>query len=67
MLPSGPDSTPRFVGRPYRFLTEPRGISKGKPHLVLALHRGGHVSAAIHQLTGVPKKTIDRYIARART
>src|SRR5207247_10096763 len=32
---------PRFIGRPYRYLTEPRRIAKGRPHLVLALHQEG--------------------------
>jgi hypothetical protein len=59
----GKPDAPRFVGRPYRFLTEPSNISKGKAHLVLALHRTGHKADAIHELIGMPKKTIDRYIA----
>ena len=59
----GKADAPKFVGLPYRFLTEPRSISKGRPHLVLALHRAGHTPEAIRDLTGVPRKTIDRYIA----
>jgi hypothetical protein len=59
----GKPDAPRFVGRPYRFLTEPANISKGKPHLVLALHRAGRTAEEIHQLIGMPRKTIDRYIA----
>ena len=54
---------PRFVARPYRFLTEPQAISKGKPHLVLSLYRLGQTPEAIHQITGCAKKTIERYIA----
>ena len=38
-------------------------ISKGKPHLVLALHRAGQTPDAIRETIGMPKKTIDRYIA----
>lgn len=53
----------RFVGRAYRFLTEPQAISKGRPHLILALYRAGHDTDAIAAITGVAKKTIDRYIA----
>lgn len=56
-----PEAT-QFVARPYRFLTEPRAISKGKPHLVLTLYRLGETPEAIHQITGCPKKTIERYI-----
>ncbi len=58
----GKADSPKFVARPYRYLTEPGGISKGKPHLVLALHRKGKTPEAIAQLTGCPKKTVERYI-----
>jgi hypothetical protein len=58
----GKPDAPRFVARPYRFLTEPRGISKGKVHLVLALHRRGETAESIAQLTGCPKKTVERYV-----
>ena len=58
----GRPDAPKFVGRPYRFLTEPKAISKGKPHLVLALHRRGETPEAIAQLTGCPKKTVERYV-----
>ncbi len=53
---------PRFVGRAYRFLTEPATIAKGRVHLVLALHRAGHTPDAIHTTTRVPRKAIARYI-----
>lgn len=59
----GKADAPRFVARPYRFLTEPANISKGKPHLVLALHRAGHTAEEIRDIIGMPKKAIDRYIA----
>ncbi|MBY0460250.1 MAG: hypothetical protein K2V38_23285 [Gemmataceae bacterium] len=59
----GKPDAPKFVGRPYRYLTEPQEISKGRPHLILALHRTGHDAAAIQALTGVARKTIERYIA----
>jgi hypothetical protein len=52
----------RFVAQPYRFLTEPRAISKGKMHLVLTLHREGETLDAIHTATGCPKRTVERYI-----
>src|SRR5829696_6100195 len=55
----GKADAPRFVARPYRFLTEPAAISKGRPHLILALHRTGHSPDAIHKATGVAKKTIE--------
>jgi hypothetical protein len=53
---------PRFVMRPYRFLTEPRRISKGKAHMVLRLHFEGKDTDTIHQLTGCPRSTVERYI-----
>ena len=59
----GKPDAPRFVGRPYRFHTEPALVSKGKVHLVLALHRAGKTPEEIRAATGVPKKTVDRYLA----
>lgn len=59
----GKVDAPRFVARPYRFLTEPAAISKGRPHLILALHRAGKTPEEIRAITDVPRKTIDRYIA----
>ena len=58
----GKAAAPAFVGRAYRFLTEPRRIAKGRPHLILALHRTGYTADVIHNLTGVAKKTVERYI-----
>lgn len=52
----------RFIGLPYRFLTEPRAIAKGKPQLVLSLHRRGLSPEAIRAITGCPTKAIERYI-----
>ena len=52
----------RFLMRPYRFLTEPRTIRKGKRHMVLAMHaRGGDVET-IRRVTGCPAASIRRYI-----
>lgn len=59
----GKPDAPKFVARPYRFLTEPSGISKGKPHLVLALHRTGRKPEEIRDIIDMPLKTILRYIA----
>jgi hypothetical protein len=59
----GVPDAPKFVGRPYRFLTEPRAITKGKVHLALALHRSGETAEAIHATTGVPRKAVGRYVA----
>jgi hypothetical protein len=63
----GKPDAPRYVMRPYRYLTEPRQITKGKPQMVLALHQEGQDTAAIHAATGVPKKTIERYVTDFKT
>jgi hypothetical protein len=54
---------PRFIMRHYRYLSEPRRISKGKQHMVLALHAQGKSAAEIRELTGCTKGAIDRYVA----
>jgi hypothetical protein len=59
----GKPDAPKFVARPYRFLTDPKGISKGKPHLVLALHRQGRTPEQIRDVIDMPLKTIVRYVA----
>jgi hypothetical protein len=59
----GKPDAPKFVARPYRFLTEPEAISKGRPHLILALYRAGFNANSIFAATGVARKTIERYIA----
>jgi hypothetical protein len=61
-VPIAPEA-PAFIGRPYRWLTAPRSIAKGKPHLVLALHQAREGAATIRDLTGCPRNAIDRYIA----
>lgn len=63
----GSPKAARYVMRPYRYLTEPRRIAKGNVQMVLALHQSGAEPLVIHQVTGVPKKTIDRYIADFET
>jgi hypothetical protein len=54
---------PRFVLRPYRFLTEPKRIRKGKLLLVLALHAQGQSIQEIQQVTGCALGAIERYLA----
>jgi hypothetical protein len=48
--------------RRYRYLSEPRRISKGKLHMVLALHAQGQTLDQIHTRTGCPRQTIQRYV-----
>jgi 3-methyladenine DNA glycosylase Mpg len=42
----------RFIAAPYRFLTEPARIKKGRPHLVCSLHAKGKTPTEITQITG---------------
>jgi len=51
-----------FVLRPYRYLTEPKRIKKGKLNLILALHVQGMTAAEIQKITGSPAGTVARYI-----
>lgn len=53
----------RFVMRPYRYLTEPRRIKKGKLHLVLALYAQGIAIEEIQRLTNSSHRAVERYIA----
>jgi hypothetical protein len=54
---------PDYILRPYRALTQPRRIEKGRVQLILALHQAGESADAIAALTGAPKRTVARYIA----
>jgi 3-methyladenine DNA glycosylase Mpg len=53
----------KFLARPYRFLSEPKAIKKGKPNLVTALHRAGRSVPEIVALSGAPKARVVRYVA----
>jgi 3-methyladenine DNA glycosylase Mpg len=53
---------PRFIMRPYRYLSEPKRIAKGKAHLVLALHAQGMDQGEIVAVTGCPKGSVKRYV-----
>jgi hypothetical protein len=61
------DLPARFILRPYRYLTEPRRIGKGKLHMVLALHAQGASAVEIRERTGCPKSAIDRWIGEYET
>jgi hypothetical protein len=54
---------PDYIVRPYRALTQPRRIEKGRVQLIIALHQAGESADAIAGLTGAPKRTVARYIA----
>jgi len=46
------------LARPYRFLTEPRRVTKGRPELIAALLSAGHSPDDVRRLTGSPIKVI---------
>ncbi len=53
---------PQYIMKPYRALTRPRDIKKGRIHHVIALHKQGMATEDIHQRSKSPRKTIGRYI-----
>lgn len=54
---------PEYVGKRYRFLTEPRRIGPGRPQLVAALHADGWNAAEIRARTGIAAGVVGRYAA----
>jgi hypothetical protein len=52
-----PQAAP-FVMKPYRFLTQPKRIKKGKTLLILELHVEGRSDDEIREITGSPMKSI---------
>jgi hypothetical protein len=58
----GPSAMTRYLMRPYRYLSEPRRVSKGKPYVVLALYAQGVNPDDIPRLTGCPAKRVKRYL-----
>ncbi|OJT21418.1 hypothetical protein BO221_26720 [Archangium sp. Cb G35] len=54
----------RFLSRPYRFLTEPVRIKKGRLHVAVALHAQGHPVEEVARLTGSTVSQVRRYIAQ---
>ena len=53
----------RFLARPYRFLSEPARIKKGRLHAVIGLHRQGLAPAEIAARTGSSAAQVGKYIA----
>ena len=51
-----------FVMSPYRFLSEPKKIKKGKLLLILALNKAGLSPEQIREKVGSPIKSIERHI-----
>lgn len=54
----------RFVARPYRFLSEPARIKKGRAHTVIGLHRQGVAVAEIARRTGSSLTQVEKYVAQ---
>lgn len=54
---------PEYVGKRYRFLTDPRRIGPGRPQLVAALHADGRSAAEVRALTGIAAGVVGRYAA----
>jgi hypothetical protein len=54
---------PEYLTRPYRFLTEPGRIAKGKPQMVMGLHRLGRKPEEIRQVTNTPARSIATYVS----
>jgi hypothetical protein len=53
----------KYICRPYRFLSEPRRIAKGKVYLACALHAGGADQERVRAVTGCPAGSVQRYVA----
>lgn len=54
----------RFLARPYRFLSEPARIKKGRLHLILGMHRQGLAPADIARLSGSSLAQVRRHVAQ---
>ncbi|TKC94601.1 hypothetical protein [Polyangium fumosum] len=52
-----------FLGRPYRFTTEPAQTAKGRPHFVIRLHQKGWSNKAIAKRLGVGAVFVGRCVA----
>jgi hypothetical protein len=53
------------LSRPYRFLSEPRRVTKGRAELIAALLSAGHSPEDVRRLTGSPIKTITAMVGRS--
>jgi len=61
-LKKGPtEDRQRFLAKPYRFLTAPREVKKGKHYIVLSLYRQGVDEEEIAALTGVSRANVAKY------
>ena len=51
----------RFLIQPYRFLTEPQQIKKGRMNLVIGLHMAGKSADDIAAITGSSRSQVEKY------
>lgn len=52
----------RFLARPYRFLTGPKDIKKGRVPIALGLYRAGTPAEEIASLTAISRSNVGKYI-----
>ena len=52
-----------FFDLPYRFLTHPRDILKGRSQVIVSAHERGYDNDSISDLTGSTKETVRKYIS----
>jgi hypothetical protein len=52
----------KFIVAPYRFLTEPARIKKGRVQLVCSMHAQGERAETIARITGCPLRRVQRCI-----
>ncbi len=52
-----------YIMRPYRCSTAARELDKGRVQLVIALHEQGSSVAAIAEISGSPKRSVEAYVA----
>lgn len=53
---------PKYLMRDYRYLNIPEQMSKGKPYIILALHRAGKSSQEISDITKTKAPVVKRYV-----
>jgi len=53
---------PSYIGMGYRYLSMPKQIKKGKPNMIVGLHKKGKGPADIHNITGTALVSVNRYI-----
>jgi len=52
-----------FICRPYRFVTRPLNVSKGRPNLIMRLYMDGKSNEEIMKITGATKAIVGKAVA----